>query len=1176
MKIMRESKNYHYSKTLTLILIMAFLLSVYVLSNSKVVAAAVVFNDLPVDSPNYPFVKFVHSENLFNGYPDGTFRPDNYISRAELAVLLCNIKGLPTDKNVRTGFWDVDASHWACSYIAAAVNSGLLQGYPDGSFKPEALVSRAQAASILTRLTSATTPAVVLPVELRDVSSEYWAASQISACLDAGIMEKASVNSFNPDMPASRGELARGLSVALTLIPENYGTGLFPEIHPIEGLITAAQKGETGKVIYGSTGCSEGMIISTGSQGKAELIFPDGSKVLMLPNSEIEIVDARGHKYIKYDGAAGRMLDLFQIRLNRGRIYGVLASTFYNNGSTAQTSSRELPWWRESLNSQGQVIVDMPFGQAKVNSPVWTCFSDDKSGCSILDGSLSLTGAGKTAGLNSAQNYAAIGQAGGQPSNPVAMTALEKTNWSLVRTWVATGLERIINNAPLDFLKADSINGSSAISEIDRLRINYQLIMNNYPVAESQAVEATNSGSQAYTPAHSLYVLNGLAVSEGTLRPAFNANIFEYTLYVSSRTDSITLTPTLPASLLVSDKSKSHTTINLDAVLLDSGATSDPIKLIAGEPRTVLIQVTAPDGVNRNTYRIVITRQKEFQYTGGWGAKSSITDASLGFACVDSNRNIYISDTYGDYIYKLDSSGQYISRWGGQGTASGKFDNPAGIAFDASDNVYVVDQGNNRVQKFDSQGLFITQWGKAGSSNGCFFSPAGVACDAQGNVYVADPGNCRIQKFDSNGAYLKQWGGFGSGDGEFSGPISGIAISSSGNVYVADDGNDRIQVFDQEGRYISSWGSFGSQVNKFFDPQGVAADSYGNIYVADKYNNRIQKFDSSGTWLSQWGGLGSGDGQLYHPEGITIDFLGSIYVSDGNKRIQKFSSTGAFAARWSIQGSSTEGQFDNPEGIAHDATGNIYIADTDNNRLQKFDSNGNFICQWGVYGSGEGQFNHPRGIVVDKYGYVYVLDTNNSRVQKFDSTGKFLDIIGGYGSGRGQFDHPQGIAVDSAGFLYIADTGNKRIQTFHINGSVERIWGSTGDGDGQFLNPVAVAVSSSGKVFVLDDVRSCVQVFDSSGALLSSWSVAGSDYGQIKGAQGICLDEEDNVFIADTGNNRIEMFNPDGVFMTCWGAKGAANVQFENPKGVTIDNSGTIYVLDTGNNRIQKYKARKW
>jgi DNA-binding beta-propeller fold protein YncE len=107
----------------------------------------------------------------------------------------------------------------------------------------------------------------------------------------------------------------------------------------------------------------------------------------------------------------------------------------------------------------------------------------------------------------------------------------------------------------------------------------------------------------------------------------------------------------------------------------------------------------------------------------------------------------------------------------------------------------VADQANNRIQKFDSEGNFLIKWGAEGSEDGQFDFPNGIAVDSSGRVYVVEYGNNRIQVFDSKGNFLAKWGKYGAGDMELAWPSYGIAISQSGDVYVSDTFNNRIKVF---------------------------------------------------------------------------------------------------------------------------------------------------------------------------------------------------------------------------------------------------------------------------------------------------------------------------------------------------------------------------------------------
>jgi streptogramin lyase len=141
------------------------------------------------------------------------------------------------------------------------------------------------------------------------------------------------------------------------------------------------------------------------------------------------------------------------------------------------------------------------------------------------------------------------------------------------------------------------------------------------------------------------------------------------------------------------------------------------------------------------------------------------------------------------------------------GFGTGQFLAPHDVAVDASGNVYVIDYGNQQLHKFDSSGNFITAWGGGGAGDGQFDRPHTVGVDTAGNVYVADTYNHRIQKFDSSGTFLTKWGLQGSGDGQFVQP-RGVAIDAAGNVYVADTNNGRVQKFGPCGFTMTPFSEF--------------------------------------------------------------------------------------------------------------------------------------------------------------------------------------------------------------------------------------------------------------------------------------------------------------------------------------------------------------------------------
>lgn len=84
-----------------------------------------------------------------NGYPDGSFRPNASITRAEFVTIVSRI--VSAKNPVRSDFSDMDG-HWARDAVDNAVSLGVITGYPDGTFRPDELISRAEVMAICNRL----------------------------------------------------------------------------------------------------------------------------------------------------------------------------------------------------------------------------------------------------------------------------------------------------------------------------------------------------------------------------------------------------------------------------------------------------------------------------------------------------------------------------------------------------------------------------------------------------------------------------------------------------------------------------------------------------------------------------------------------------------------------------------------------------------------------------------------------------------------------------------------------------------------------------------------------------------------------------------------------------------------------------------------------------------------
>ncbi|WP_148449066.1 S-layer homology domain-containing protein [Paenibacillus ihuae] len=161
--------------------------------------SVVTFPDVPADLWSASFVKRAAQMGIVTGYMDGSYRPDAKVTRAEFAIMLVKAFGLTASGG--TGFSDTKG-HWASEAIVALQDNGVITGYADGSFYPKQEITRAEIVTMLSRLTNYVAST---STAFSDVSTN-WAAEQINAFADAGIISGKGNGTFKPNESASRAE----------------------------------------------------------------------------------------------------------------------------------------------------------------------------------------------------------------------------------------------------------------------------------------------------------------------------------------------------------------------------------------------------------------------------------------------------------------------------------------------------------------------------------------------------------------------------------------------------------------------------------------------------------------------------------------------------------------------------------------------------------------------------------------------------------------------------------------------------------------------------------------------------------------------------------------------------------------------------------------------------------
>lgn len=147
---------------------------------------------------------------LVSGYPDGTFRPDAAITRAEVTALIDKLE-LPAVNQKNSSFSDVAADEWYYDIINNAVKSGLVSGYEDNTFQPQKNISRFEAISIISRMVKSTDYNKVQLPYTDSESIPAWVNTAVRSLYAEGIIAEYSDGAISGNTPITRAEMVRML-----------------------------------------------------------------------------------------------------------------------------------------------------------------------------------------------------------------------------------------------------------------------------------------------------------------------------------------------------------------------------------------------------------------------------------------------------------------------------------------------------------------------------------------------------------------------------------------------------------------------------------------------------------------------------------------------------------------------------------------------------------------------------------------------------------------------------------------------------------------------------------------------------------------------------------------------------------------------------------------------------
>ncbi len=172
------------------------------------------FSDVTDDNSYKNAITTLSKLSVIDGYEDGTFKPDNPVTRAEFTKLIVSLLGYQDMTHETIDFSDVDTSHWAKNYIQTAFNLGIINGMGDGTFAPESPVTYEQALKMIV---------CTLGYDTFAMQNGGWPSGYIYQAASLGITKNIDA-SYNQN--ATRGVIAQSLYNALEIeMYENTGFG---------------------------------------------------------------------------------------------------------------------------------------------------------------------------------------------------------------------------------------------------------------------------------------------------------------------------------------------------------------------------------------------------------------------------------------------------------------------------------------------------------------------------------------------------------------------------------------------------------------------------------------------------------------------------------------------------------------------------------------------------------------------------------------------------------------------------------------------------------------------------------------------------------------------------------------------------------------------------------------
>lgn len=184
-------------------------------------AEASSFKDVKQGAWYYNDINYLQSNNYINGYSDGTFKPEAYVTRAQAAKIITSVVedlGVPYERRFVETFSDVKFQNWAHPYVSRAYANQIVSGVGNGKYNPDANVTRAQMAAMIDRAFQLDVEEKEVPFS--DIDENSWYYENVQNLYSAGITV-GSDGKYSPESNLTRAQISAFVVRAMEWYKEN-------------------------------------------------------------------------------------------------------------------------------------------------------------------------------------------------------------------------------------------------------------------------------------------------------------------------------------------------------------------------------------------------------------------------------------------------------------------------------------------------------------------------------------------------------------------------------------------------------------------------------------------------------------------------------------------------------------------------------------------------------------------------------------------------------------------------------------------------------------------------------------------------------------------------------------------------------------------------------------------